>query len=97
MWGRFFPRKRSTKQTFTRKTFSTKTVYKTSLHQKNILHENGLQNKPFTKTTFSKKTLYDSTKQAFRKLEGGITPHVKLQLEQSLLGVSELLEWSCAS
>ena len=38
-----------TKQTFHQTAFSMKTFYKTSLSPKNILHENGLQNKPFTK------------------------------------------------
>ena len=38
-----------TKQTFHQKTFSMKTVCKTSLSPKNILQENGLQNKLFTK------------------------------------------------
>ena len=39
----------TTKKTFHQKAFSMKTFYKTSPSPKNILHENGLQNKPFTK------------------------------------------------
>ena len=71
-----------TKQTFHQTAFSMKTFYKTSPSPKNILHENGLQNKPFTKEHSprkwsTKQTLHQkhsprirSTKQAFHQKKG---------------------------
>ena len=52
------------KQACHQKAFSMKTFYKTSLSPKNILQENGLQNKLFTKKVSPR---IRSTKQAFHK------------------------------
>ena len=56
-----------TKQTFHQTAFSMKTFYKTSPSPKNILHENGLQNKPFTKEHSPRKW---STKQTVHQEKG---------------------------